>query len=1549
MKFFTYSLFILLCLEPSSVKSQTWVPHWQSADFNTGVEFFQGENFGYACFDNFLYKLNDFGNSSEVVYLDPFKNFLAIDFSDTQNGWALMEQDFVWSVRETSDGGVTWIDHGNLPGGNGNYSYLEVINDNLIFASTINKVFRSTDNGETWTEVLNMPDSYTGLHVQDNGTLWISGGEGKVYKSINNGQSWTLVNINVTTYPVLDIQFIGANNIYALIGGGYGGIRYSTNGGANWSDIFTNVINQAMQVIDSNNLLVSSGNSIIQTTNAGTDWTTQFSWTGYRISYEFFHPTASEWILTGFDGQVYYSNDNGTTWEEINSGVSYVTGIDFINANEGWIVGGYSGFNNVVAHTINAGTTWHLINVPEGVSDINFHNSQVGYSIGNLGIHRTTDGGASWELKNASITSGKLVVVDDQNIHILSNSTTVHNSFNGGDTWSVGVYDVSLPLVAFPLYDLEFTDPMNGRLSGDSGYVYFTSNGGVNWIKNNALVTSIDIPECFYITSNIGWHSTLDILYKTTNGGSSWTTINVPQLDGYLSSIHFYDTQNGMAVDSWSGEFSLMETSNGGTTWTEVTPSYMTNQSLGEIWRLNSSQGFIGSSDLGILKQDFELCPLPAFTATLENPAPQACVGGNAFISFESLYDIESVGWYRNGELLSNLETLILTNVDPGDAGIYECHLTNTNVCGTYEVILEANLQVLFDVPPIITITTTDQNVCEGESVTLSASSNFGFIISALWFQDGNYLGQGEEIVLENIQPFQTGIYHCECTVSNVCGSSSAQSNDISITVSDDYDLFVSFPVIDEIYCEGQPFEMNPSAFGYPAIEFEWVSNGLIISNSPTLSYEYLPADLNGTLSLTISGVGGCTDTSATQNYLLNVYPLPNVYPPLDPLQELFVCPGETITLNFNADYPADFYEWYVGEVYVGSTQSVTITLSEEYYFGEYHCTPYYGNECGYNFETFHVYTISPGDNVEIIPNEQNIIFAACGEDMTLSVSANIPLDTYEWTLNGNVVGTEATLQLSEGDIYEGTYYCTITASNDCGSDSETFLAYTIIIPEPYPLDYQIENEVTVCTGQSATLSVNAQTIFPGVVEYIWWLDGEVISTADSFDFLPQNSGIYIFTCEMSVDWACGSVTATEDLTLYVFDGPTLPTDIFPQEFFGCAGDILTLNCDVEIPDAEMTYEWTLNDVIISNNQNIEIILSENTMGDYYCNVTAITTCGPVSNNYPLYNIYYSSIPNILASNDSTQISICEGSILSLQYYSENTPDEVTWFHDGNNIGIGTELQFEATMEAAGEYTAIATSSNACGSTTVGPILMYTVSVQSLPALPDSVELQEINACEGSGATVSFLPPIDGATYEWSFDGQEISPTTSSFEIPNVNDWEGWFYCTVTLNNSCGSVSQEYTVAVLAIATIIPPTILINDEWMWTEEEYATYEWYLDGELIGSNDTIANSGTGSYELIVTNSSGCSASESFDYVGVNETENEMVMLFPNPSSDKLYLQSSAPMNSIVVYDSMSRKIMDNKTSAMNYEISVDQLSNGVYWIKIHYENKRNLSRRFVVQK
>jgi len=122
-----------------------------------------------------------------------------------------------------------------------------------------------------------------------------------------------------------------------------------------------------------------------------------------------------------------------------------------------------------------------------------------------------------------------------------------------------------------------FLDNNYGWISGDSGTIIHTSNGGANWVIQNTDITK-DIKSLFFINERLGWAVALQlnfdtipfagtIILKTSDGGNNWIQSMYPDTNVFMSSIYFLDSLNGFL--GGAPKF-IQYTNNGGVNWNQA-------------------------------------------------------------------------------------------------------------------------------------------------------------------------------------------------------------------------------------------------------------------------------------------------------------------------------------------------------------------------------------------------------------------------------------------------------------------------------------------------------------------------------------------------------------------------------------------------------------------------------------------------------------------------------------------------------------------------------------------------------------------------------------------------------------------------------------------------------------------------------------------------------------------------------------------------------------------------------------------------------------------
>ncbi len=256
---------------------------------------------------------------------------------------------------------------------------------------------------------------------------------------------------------------------------------------------------------------------------------------------------------------VYEANDQG-------GGI-----IDYLQANNILSVGTHFSSN------LNQTSFQTLLNGSTNCKHIQMFDTNVGVINTGYVLGKTLDGGDSWSYLKAIVTSNfsssgeypEKVYFFDANLGIYgSNSGNVFKTINGGLNWtrmslnnSEEVYQVIC--VSATKYFVSVGE----NSSYGPGKIYVTNDGGATW--QVSLTNNYQIHALTFLDLNNGY--ALDVLgklFKTSNGGISWTNIQISSSCNYQwRHLSFTDINHGWAMNVCNDIF---KTTDAGQTWSKV-------------------------------------------------------------------------------------------------------------------------------------------------------------------------------------------------------------------------------------------------------------------------------------------------------------------------------------------------------------------------------------------------------------------------------------------------------------------------------------------------------------------------------------------------------------------------------------------------------------------------------------------------------------------------------------------------------------------------------------------------------------------------------------------------------------------------------------------------------------------------------------------------------------------------------------------------------------------------------------------------------------------
>lgn len=423
--------------------------------------------------------------------------------------------------------------------------------------------------------------------VQDTG--YVVGESGTIRKTFDGGMNWYLLH-SECTHKVEEVHFFTANTGYAYTSNE---IITTIDGGYSWEKI-SNPSDKAIVDVfflnENNWYLIDLCGDFYYTTTGGTDWSEAIQFESH-FSNEYrnvlFLDQNNGFIVGDY---LYTTTNGGNTW--IKNTDYWVDNIYFLDQSTGFIYGGY-GYK-----TTDGGLTWNQIDLLEIIKKMDFTENGVGYCVGDEEVYKTTDYGTNWtEIASFETSLNTVVALNNNSCIVAGYKASIYKTTDDGISWdTISEY----PDYIVYLQACTFIDSSKVIAVSGSGAVLMSYDAGVTWkIKVDKDSWGVSAYDVFFVDADIGYISTNPGIFKTTDGGESWTQVN-NVVSGFKSQLYFLNNNTGFLVNSSA---LIYKTTDGGINWEEIDSD--ANYPLLGINFINENTGFIvGEHDTYLYTND---------------------------------------------------------------------------------------------------------------------------------------------------------------------------------------------------------------------------------------------------------------------------------------------------------------------------------------------------------------------------------------------------------------------------------------------------------------------------------------------------------------------------------------------------------------------------------------------------------------------------------------------------------------------------------------------------------------------------------------------------------------------------------------------------------------------------------------------------------------------------------------------------------------------------------------------------------------------------------
>lgn len=487
-------------------------------------------------------------------------NFTAT-FSVTDNGSpALTDRKSV----AINVGGVTTAQWMQTAGPEGATVRAFVVNGTNVFAATDGGIFRSTNDGASWTPASNGLAGQFISSLANNGTALFAGSYGAsqlagagVFRSTDNGANWTPANTGLSSQNILSL---GTNGSTVFAGVIAGGAFRSTDNGATWVAASNGLGTQQVFAFAAIGNTVFAGTltgGVFRSTDNGANWT--------AVNTGLVFPSISTLAVNGttlFAGTngagIFRSTDNGANWTAVNNGL----GIQAVSA---LLVNGttlYAGsLSGGVYRTTDNGATWAVAGNGLGLQPISAlaarGTSLLAGTI--IGVFRSTDNGANWAPSNTNLSGQNILSLAVNGSNLFAGTVNgVFRTTNNGANWTPVNNGLGDPVI------LSLLVSGGTVFAGTEGNgVYRTTDNGATWTAANNGLQEFGVTALALSGTTLYAGTAIGGVFRSTNNGANWTAINAGLGSQHILAL----VVSGTTLFAGTEQAGVYRSTDGGNNW----------------------------------------------------------------------------------------------------------------------------------------------------------------------------------------------------------------------------------------------------------------------------------------------------------------------------------------------------------------------------------------------------------------------------------------------------------------------------------------------------------------------------------------------------------------------------------------------------------------------------------------------------------------------------------------------------------------------------------------------------------------------------------------------------------------------------------------------------------------------------------------------------------------------------------------------------------------------------------------------------------------------
>ena len=836
--------------------------------------------------------------------------------------------------------------------------------------------------------------------------------------------------------------------------------------------------------------------------------------------------------------------------------------------------------------------------------------------------------------------------------------------------------------------------------------------------------------------------------------------------------------------------------------------------------------------------------PVPGITAG--SSSTSYCTGGTITLSSAGSGGTPaySYSWSGPGAFSSSTQNPVRSGALVNMSGIYTVIVTDSKGCTASTV---TNF-ITVNTSPTVIAASNSSSYCSGGSISLTSTPSSGVTpYSFSWSGPAGFSASIQNTSVPSVTTASSGVYSVTVTDANTCTASGSTSA-IVVYQSPSIAATSNSPA----YCSGATINLSSTPTnGTAPYNYTWSGPNGFSANQQNTTRPNATTLASGAYTVTVNDNHGCSASATTSSIV--VYQSPSV---TAGSTNAAYCASTTIQLNSTPTSGTTPYGYsWSGPLSFGSNlqnpsrPNATTSMS-----GVYTVLITDAHSCTASASTASI-IINP--DLVITANSNTPVCAGGTINLTGSSAGGTSPFTYSWGGPAAYTSSQQNPSLSgASSAMAGSYALTITDVNGCSGTTSTNVT---VNPTA---SVSVSSNSPVCVGNSINLTA---TPAGGTGPFTYsWAGASGFTSAAAAPARNNAQLIYAGTYNVTVSdlnhcSGTGTTTVVVNPTPSVFAASSLPAY--------CVNNTVSLTATPSGGTAPYGYSWTGPLAFSDNQQNPNISsVTAGAAGTYAVTLTDFNGCHASSSVTFIVNL------NPVADAGNNQVS-CSGEAVTLGGNPTATGGLAPYSYVWNN-GASNSANPSVNPLTSTTYTVVVTDRNTCTASANS-----TVSVNAKPVADAGVD-KTIPSCSLVGTAIGGTPVASGGTgpytYLWS------PPSGLSFTNvanPNVTGIGATSTYTLKVTDANGCTASNDVVV-----NVTGSTLAVNVSaggpvaWCAAGSSNVTftanasggstpYTYIWTGAHLSSGNavsTIANpdtAGTYSYSVVVTDATGCQASDS----------------------------------------------------------------------------------------